>query len=92
MNNTEKLYEVIYKILGQKELKREHKKWNELPVALKKILEGAMHGGIPRDSATYLLCTVGQTSLCLAEYADAENDFHANYLVYRNELVYSYEN
>ena len=91
-NQSEKLFEVIYKMLGQRSLKREARKWNELPGELKKILGEAMNTGIPRDEAKYLLCSFSGSTLCLAEYADASNDFSAQYLVYGKELLYSFEN
>lgn len=91
-NQSEKLFEVIYKMLGQKQLKREERRWNELPGELKKLLGEAMNAGIPRDEAKYLLCSFGAVNLCLAEYADAANDFSAQYLVYGKELLYSFEN
>ncbi|MBE2225793.1 MAG: hypothetical protein IAE93_00555 [Ignavibacteria bacterium] len=91
-NRSELLFEVIYKMLGQKQQKRESRLWKELPGELKKILGEAMNAGIPRDEAKYLLLVMGPVNLCLAEYADAANDFSAQYLVYGKELLYSSEN
>lgn len=84
----EKLFNIIYGLLGQKPVGVKKIYWDDLDAASKKVLDEAMNVGIPRDKAEYMICRINESSLCIAEYYDSKENFSAHYLLLGNEIIY----
>jgi hypothetical protein len=66
--------------------------WDDLPPEKAKALRSALNDGIPEADVELREAVMGDFVAIAATYRDEENDFTAEYLLFQNDVVFSYEN
>jgi hypothetical protein len=82
---------LLVKIMTSEALQLKKTQWDQLSETTAKVLDSIMHPAIRRNEVWLARLVYDDKSITLAEYVDAEEDYHVIYILSSGKLIYQAE-
>lgn len=90
--NQDRAGHLAIRLVLEENVERKKFNWSDLTKFEASALDKVMNSGIPREEVELTRATFNNRRVTVAQYADAGEDFYAEYLMDGSDVIFCYEN